>query len=385
MTSALIANGTSLPVLESGPLAPVLPDGPMPAPSAPRRARASRTAAPVSNSESMIQGICGRTYIESSVPPAQADSALLFGWESKLRKRLAMVGSTEYALIWREKTSPAGRSISRLARSTRHTNGIDSTGSLWPTPKASSAGETSRSGDRSDEPLMGGLMRQATWRSPTAGDNRGGAYSDPAKALARMDSGHTINLEDQMVVAAWSTPRASDGEKGGPNQSFSAGGQPLPAQMYGVDKATWATPTLHGNFNVKGMSPTSGDGIATQMRGAVATWITPSARDGKDTPGMATVRPDGGSRIDMLPRQMMHLPAPSSEGTDPTSPIGSGSPVTTAKRGAPNPVFPCLLMGWPDEVIFGALRGIQSLRSSRPKSSKRSSMPRQKKLPPPPY
>lgn len=33
-------------------------------------------------------------------------------------------------------------------------------------------------------------------------------------------------------------------------------------------------------------------------------WITASARDWKDTPGMATTRPDGRSRIDQLPRQV---------------------------------------------------------------------------------
>ena len=32
-------------------------------------------------------------------------------------------------------------------------------------------------------------------------------------------------------------------------------------------------------------------------------WVTPSARDWKDTPGMATERPDGRSRLDTLPRQ----------------------------------------------------------------------------------
>jgi hypothetical protein len=37
-------------------------------------------------------------------------------------------------------------------------------------------------------------------------------------------------------ASPWSTPRASDGEKGGPNQSFGAGGQPLPAQMHGLNR-----------------------------------------------------------------------------------------------------------------------------------------------------
>lgn len=36
--------------------------------------------------------------------------------------------------------------------------------------------------------------------------------------------------EANAVAALWSTPRASDGEKGGPNQKYGGGGQPLPAQ-----------------------------------------------------------------------------------------------------------------------------------------------------------
>lgn len=35
-----------------------------------------------------------------------------------------------------------------------------------------------------------------------------------------------------------------------------------------------------------------------------ALWVTASARDWKDSPGMATTRPDGRSRIDQLPRQV---------------------------------------------------------------------------------
>lgn len=35
----------------------------------------------------------------------------------------------------------------------------------------------------------------------------------------------------------------------------------------------------------------------------LAGWVTPSARDWKDTPGMATERPDGRNRTDQLPRQ----------------------------------------------------------------------------------
>lgn len=40
----------------------------------------------------------------------------------------------------------------------------------------------------------------------------------------------------------------------------------------------WATPTVAGNYNVKGLSPTSGDGLATQVR----MWATPQASDCRD-------------------------------------------------------------------------------------------------------
>lgn len=39
----------------------------------------------------------------------------------------------------------------------------------------------------------------------------------------------------------------------------------------------WPTPTVTGNHNVKGLSPTSGDGLATAMK----NWATPRAEDGE--------------------------------------------------------------------------------------------------------
>src|ERR1044072_5514422 len=82
-------------------------------------------------SEPMIRGICGRTYIGSSTPPGPLSS-----WENRLRERLAMVGSTECALIWKPARTPAGRLISRLAPSTLHSNGTGYAGSLWVAPSA---------------------------------------------------------------------------------------------------------------------------------------------------------------------------------------------------------------------------------------------------------
>jgi hypothetical protein len=276
--------------------------GPVPAPASPTRRQAKV-------SEPMIQGICGRTYIGSGVPTGP-----LSEWESRLRERLGTVGSTESALIWREKVSPAGQSISRLSPSTRHTNGTDSTGSPWPTPKASAAGPDFAKMDRSST----GLSLQTVMAAVPAAEVVESDHSSPAECPPSAAT----------VASPWSTARASDGEKGSPNQCFSGGGQPLPSQM-----------------------------------AQTALWVTASARDWKDSPGMATVAADGRNRLDQLPRQMAAV-AMAHGGQAPT-----GSSVTMGRRaGSPTPEHPCWLMGFPIEFLHGAASVTRSSRRSQRKS-----------------
>jgi len=226
----------------------------------------------------MTQGICGRTYFDCGEPIGP-----LAEWESRLRKRLATVGSTECALVWREKVTPAGQSIFRLSRSTVLTNGTGYIGSPWPTVKASAGG------------------------------------ADPEE------------------------------------------------RKTGLSLQTYMT------------SP----------------WNTVSARDWKDTAGMATDRPDGGSRIDQLPRQMIaaekavwptvtslsfkdsHQPGNCSSMnkmreliTGETAASGqntTGSFATTAKRvGSPTPAHPCWLQGFGAEWLYLAPQN-----SARPRTRKK--------------
>ncbi len=77
------------------------------------------------------------------------------------------------------------------------------------------------------------------------------------------------------------TPLASMGTNGGPNQRDSSGrpGLQMAAMM-------WPTPTVCGNYNRKGMSATSGDGLAT----AVKMWLTPCATDHKGSGKAGTLR-----------------------------------------------------------------------------------------------
>ena len=306
MTSEISRKFTSLPAADSGPLRLDLLGGPMMSLSGPPVARASRSARPVKAVEPMIQGICGRTYIASPVP-----SGPLSSWENRLRQRLGMVGSTESALIWREKVTPAGASISRLAVSTRHTNGTGNTGSHWRTPIAS---------------------------------NKGGGDTHTVPQIETMlERGQSIKLQDQMVqvVAHWPTMMASDARKQSENP-----------------EAGWRRMT-------KGQQI----GLNTFMAmTANAYHPTPQARDGfppHKAEYIAKHKANGHGMSNL--NDLLHHSATAHTGQTP-----NGSSVTTTKRGAPNPVFAFWLMGFPAEWICGALEAMQSYRKPQKKSSPRS-------------
>lgn len=75
---------------------------------------------------------------------------------------------------------------------------------------------------------------------------------------AKKAQGHGMKiLPDQ--AALWTTPRASDGEKGGPNQSFGAGGVPLPSMA-----ALWKTPRAVEGEKGGGQWQKAGDSPAVE-------------------------------------------------------------------------------------------------------------------------
>lgn len=113
---------------------------------------------------------------------------------------------------------------------------------LWPTPAA-----RDHKGANSSDHLEKGTGRKHLdqlpnyvahlWYTPNV-PNGGRALSDDTSDTGLTADGikRQVGLENQ--VRRWATPRSSEGEKGGPNQSFGAGGTPLPAQA-----SQWATPT----------------------------------------------------------------------------------------------------------------------------------------------
>ena len=96
----------------------------------------------------------------------------------------------------------------------------------------------------------------------------------------------------------------------------------------------------------------------------LAGWVTPSARDWKDTPGMATERPDGRNRTDQLPRQAATA--------EPCRWTASGEMLTGSCAGMEsggqlNPALARWLMGLPPEWDdCGAMATPSSRRRQKP-------------------
>ena len=86
--------------------------------------------------------------------------------------------------------------------------------------------------------------------------------------------------------------------------------------------AMWPTPTVCGNYNRKGASTTSGDGLAT----AVKQFPTPTTRDHKGGANWANRQRDG------KPRPVGDMTLPD---------------VVEAQGGSLNPVWVCWLQGFP--------------------------------------
>jgi hypothetical protein len=142
-------------------------------------------------------------------------------------------------------------------------------------------------------------------------------------------------------ITNWSTPKATDGAKGGPGQSYGSGGiPPLPAQA-----AQWQTPVaddqmdqLRGKINSRGEPKLSAQAIQ---------WPTPAAQNWKGSSPASVTRADGKSRMDIL-----HYRAEQGF-THPDPVIASHGRVVSRRilkaraRRRLNPLFVGWLMGWP--------------------------------------
>lgn len=210
----------SSPASEGGPMPPAPPDGPTTEKSGPARRRASRSRSPAKAKPRLTIGICGPTCFDSSVP----DGPLSL-WESRLRRRLARIGSTESALTWKASVTPAGASLSRLVPSMRPTG---ATGfGLWPTPAARDWRSESASPEfytawaaNPKGKTLPMTIALALWQTPTS--------LAPAKA-GNNEAGNSAGLVAirAHALAMWPTATAVDGARGLTTRPQDTG-KPLP-------------------------------------------------------------------------------------------------------------------------------------------------------------
>lgn len=137
----------------------------------------------------MTSGTFGRTGTTSLISINLTRSLV-----SRLQVRTASLGSTLYALTWKERTTPLLLQIYALRASARRTSGREFFS--WPTPMAC---DVRGSGGQKKRELPN-IAKLASWPTPRAG---GSGHSHPT----RENSGR---IEDAAKMAHWPTPTTTD-------------------------------------------------------------------------------------------------------------------------------------------------------------------------------
>lgn len=156
------------------------------------------------------------------------------------------------------------------------------------------------------------------------------ANSGPARRRASPSPSPASNSARQMSGIYGPTTFASS-QPAGPLSQWESRLQQRLARIGSTEcSLTWkesATPAGRPLFRLVPSTGRTVEIVSGSSPTEMALWITASARDWKDTPGMATDRPDGRSRIDQLPRQA----AAAMWGT-PTAQYANGSPENFLRR-----------------------------------------------------
>ena len=236
-----------------------LPDGPRIDLFGRAVARASLLAQPVPGGALPTNAISG---LPGSISSASAD--LTLSLVSRLKQRLTTDGLTLFSLTWREKVTPAGRLVSRLAASGRRT--LDKDFGLWQTPKAldgvfSTPRTTGRPMHRATHLqtqtialLTNADPTLASWPTPLLGDAH--LSSTPEAAMRRLAEGKPT-VSRIAALTSWPTPKASEAnkdsrtEQGALNEVMRNKGPSLSSVTV---LASWPTPLTQDENQSRGMS-----------------------------------------------------------------------------------------------------------------------------------
>ena len=187
---------------------------------------------------------------------------------------------------------------------------------LWTKPKA----------------LLTNAQPPASWENwPTSGGMRNGRLFqrptlEPATGVRGGFAGH----------GGWASPKASDGQHGGPNMRGSKGELPLPSQA-----AKWDTPDCNTSTYSNGK-------MGPNIREQAANWPTPVANDDNKTPeahmAMKARMPGGARNTITSLKVAVQVFSPQAQPTQPGQESSSTGPTSHRRL---NPAFTEWLMGWP--------------------------------------
>lgn len=194
-----IPKSTCSPGSPDGPSRSAWPDGTTAAPYGPVPAPASLSAPPGSGAAPPIPATSGPKCTGSS-----RSAVLGLFLASRLLPRTDSLGSTAYALTWKVRVTPSGRSIFALRASAPRISGSGCTG--WPTPMAGTPAQHGYN-EAGNTGSSRATVALAGWATPTVRDHKDGTSDGtvPENAL----------LGRQVWMAGWTTPQASDGSGGG--------------------------------------------------------------------------------------------------------------------------------------------------------------------------
>jgi hypothetical protein len=264
--------------------------------------RASRFQQQVSGSAPKTPDTSGPTSLTTS---RQFD---LFDASSRTSKDTSALDLEKSLATWKAQVTTQRGEYSRRLKSAHLIRESGSTS--WPTPRAANPGSRPNGkGGKvlSEEVLISEGLRnrnEKLWPTPATRDHHAqGLSHNPA---SRSSSLATV-IQRENAAQTWLTPTVQDSKHSGTNPG------PNGKRDLLVNQVNWQTPVANdsverakGNYNSRG---------EPKLSAQVKNWPTPSARDWKDSPGMAltAVNSDGShrKRNDQLARAVYSVTPPS--------------------------------------------------------------------------